>query len=718
MLAIYGKTMVILVGALGSAGEEPAASITAEFDARVVEPDRVPDAVTDRVDGCVLHREQAADRSIPALLRDIPETLPTIVVADAAELSPRSVFENGAEAFVDATGQDVGMRVRRRLEALTETRTSPGLPDRRDELSSLIENAPVPIGIIDAEGTIQYANEATLSFVKADDVAEVIGKSVLSFAASETAEATHRRFRSVIEDREPTPPMEQVFIDSEGERRTAIVSTTPITYQGEPAGQFVLNDITAYKRVQREIQREQDFTERLLNTLEDVFFVIDTDGQFRRWNDTLMAVTGLSDAELREHTISDIVHPDHHDRLSEMMDPDTVRAEPIEIAIQTETGASVLHEVRAVQTVDSQETPCVCGIARDVTDRKRRERELREFKLAVEHAGHAIFITDSDGHIEYVNPAFESLTGYSEREALGSTPRILRSGEHDKKYYVRLWETILDGETWDEKVINETKDGDLYHAEQTITPIVKDGTVTGFVAIQQDITALKEYEQELERRNDELERFARVVSHDLRSPLGVATGNIELATDTLDTDPETARDSLVTAADALGRMDRLIEDVLALARKGEVVSDPSPVSIESLARASFDHVSAGTEQLNIEGSATIEADQGRLRSLFENLFRNAVDHAGPDVAIRVGTISDGDGIEGFYVADDGPGIPSADREQVFESGYTTREDGNGLGLAIVDRIVDAHGWTITVIESADGGARFEIRTVDPHESPA
>jgi len=351
-----------------------------------------------------------------------------------------------------------------------------------------------------------------------------------------------------------------------------------------------------------------------------------------------------------------------------------------------------------------------------VTERKRRERELLEFKLAVEHAGHAIFITDTDGEIQYVNPAFESLTGYGESEAVGSTPRLLRSGEHDHAYYVRLWETILDGETWDEEVINERKDGELYHAEQTITPIEEDGDVTGFVAIQQDITPLKEYERELERRNDELERFAGVVSHDLRNPLGVATGNIELASELLESDPDGALDSLETATDAIERMDRLIEDVLALAREGDVVAELTPVSMETVATASFEHVSAGTGQLTVDGDAMIQADRGRLRSLFENLFRNAIDHGGPDVSIRVGTITDDFRADGFYVADDGPGIPPAERKQIFESGYTTGNGGNGLGLAIVERIADAHGWTIDVTESAEGGARFEVHGVDCAES--
>jgi signal transduction histidine kinase len=108
---------------------------------------------------------------------------------------------------------------------------------------------------------------------------------------------------------------------------------------------------------------------------------------------------------------------------------------------------------------------------------------------------------------------------------------------------------------------------------------------------------------------------------------------------------------------------------------------------------------------------TILADHGRLRQLLENLFRNAVDHGGEDVAITVGELE-----QGFYVADDGPGISPDNRDNVFESGYSTSEDGNGLGLQIVKQIVDGHDWDITVTESKEGGARFEITSVETTSS--
>jgi PAS domain S-box-containing protein len=212
---------------------------------------------------------------------------------------------------------------------------------------------------------------------------------------------------------------------------------------------------------------------------------------------------------------------------------------------------------------------------------------------------------------------------------------------------------------------------------------------------------LREYAAELERQNERLDEFAGVVSHDLRGPLNVAAGRIELARDECDSD------SLDTAADALDRMSEMIDRTLALAREGETAGDTEPVSLETVAGQSWRVISTSDAALDVAADPTLQADPDRLRNLFENLFRNAIDHGGAGVTITVGEL---DG--GFYVADDGPGIPETDREQVFKPGYSTAEDGTGFGLAIVEEIAHAHQADVTVTESETGGTRFEFTGFD------
>jgi signal transduction histidine kinase len=219
-----------------------------------------------------------------------------------------------------------------------------------------------------------------------------------------------------------------------------------------------------------------------------------------------------------------------------------------------------------------------------------------------------------------------------------------------------------------------------------------------------DVTHREQYRRELERQNERLEEFASMVSHDLRNPLTVAKGQIDVAR------ADDDRDELTDVAMALDRMEDLIEDLLTMARQGQPVDETEPVSVGAVADRAWRMVEADGATLDVTGETKIHADPDRLQQLFENLFRNALEHGDSVTTVSVGPLGDG---AGFYVADDGVGIPEADRETVFESGYTTNEDGTGFGLAIVTDIADAHGWDVTVTESETGGARFEIRGAEP-----
>jgi len=210
-----------------------------------------------------------------------------------------------------------------------------------------------------------------------------------------------------------------------------------------------------------------------------------------------------------------------------------------------------------------------------------------------------------------------------------------------------------------------------------------------------DVTEQYRRQQQLERANERLEQFADVVSHDLRNPLHVASGHLELAR-------EGRTESFDEVEAALERIDEIVENVLTLARQGEAIGETEPVSLERVAREAWSHVPTGDATLSVVTDATVQADRDRLVQLFENLFRNSLDHAGSGVAVTVGAT------DVLYVEDDGPGIPAGERESVFESGYTTGAGNTGLGLAIVEEIADAHGWEVRVTEGTDGGARFEF----------
>jgi signal transduction histidine kinase len=207
------------------------------------------------------------------------------------------------------------------------------------------------------------------------------------------------------------------------------------------------------------------------------------------------------------------------------------------------------------------------------------------------------------------------------------------------------------------------------------------------------------YETELERQNDQLGEFASVISHDLRNPLTVADGYLEMASETGDDEYFTK------VGDAHDRMDAIIEDVLTLTRQGERIAETTSVGLAAVAEDAWANVATADAKLvKADDLGEIDADEGRLTQLFENLYRNAIEHAGEDVTVRVGRYP-----AGFYVEDDGPGIPESERETVFDSGYTTGEEATGMGLSIVETIATAHGWGIGVTDGGEDGARFEIQ---------
>lgn len=208
-------------------------------------------------------------------------------------------------------------------------------------------------------------------------------------------------------------------------------------------------------------------------------------------------------------------------------------------------------------------------------------------------------------------------------------------------------------------------------------------------------------EEELRRQNERLDKFASIVSHDLQNPLNVATGYLDLLAD------ESDNEHLTMVAESLDRMERIVQDTLLLAKQGRTVSELEWIAVSDIADTSWEQVATDDAVLTIADPFQLKCDPDRMRHLFENLFRNAVEHGGSDVTVRIGELERG----GIYVEDDGPGIAADELERVFDAGHTTAEDGTGFGLSIVDEIVTAHDWDITVCETTTDGARFEMTGV-------
>ncbi|WP_276258396.1 PAS domain-containing protein [Haloglomus litoreum] len=444
----------------------------------------------------------------------------------------------------------------------------------------------------------------------------------------------------------------------------------------------------------------------------------------------------------------DIIHPEDRDRAWEIVQDAITHGEPFELTYRIvdadddvrwmwERGRAVGTDGTPGADVDSLE-----GFISDITDRKQRERELREereFTATVMDAfDDVVYVFDTDGNFVRWNDRVVEVSGYDEAALDEMGPTDFVTGEDVQRVADSIQEIYETGRS--------TVEVDLVMADGSTVPYElrgraltdEDGEAWGFCGIARDISERRRHERELESRNERLDEFASIVSHDLRNPLNVAQGHLELAQETGDAD------HLDAVAAAHERMSTLIEELLELGREGEAVDDPGPVALADVAEAGWRNVDTPGADLRLETDLLIRADAGRLQRLFENLVRNSVEHGStgsrpqaddsvehgtpedvaaedggadteadadddPAVTVTVGDLPDG---TGFYVADDGPGIPPEQRDAVLDAGVSTTVGGTGFGLSIVRRIAEAHGWEVAVTESEAGGARIEFRGVE------
>lgn len=319
------------------------------------------------------------------------------------------------------------------------------------------------------------------------------------------------------------------------------------------------------------------------------------------------------------------------------------------------------------------------------------------------HTTNLITILDENGVVRYESPAIERLFGYDPSALVGDS-LVEYIHPEDRKDAVNTFQVVVasDEETTETvEYRHQRADGTYCWVESTTST---DPTPDGYYVINtRDISNEKARERDLELAQERLKEFAGVVSHDLRDPLQVAQGRLEL----IDGD-ETHLDAIEQAHDG---MRTLIDNLLTLVHDGVRINDPGPVEIASVVTDCWQNIDTAAATLAVETDQLIQADRSRLRQLLANLIRNAIEHGGEHTRIEVGPLPDG-----FYVADDGPGIGEPARTRLFELGYSAGTDGAGVGLSIVEQVSHAHNWEVTVTDGIDGGARFEFTGVTVAET--
>ncbi|SNR63782.1 response regulator [Halorubrum vacuolatum] len=464
-------------------------------------------------------------------------------------------------------------------------------------------------------------------------------------------------------------------------------------------------DVTEEKARERTLERYK----RVVDEMPESAAIYDEDGRFVLVNEHLASVYGESvDALVGEASpfIERLrgCHPD--DPFAALVEGERERCSGT-TDVELPDGAESIVDYDLVRLVIDGRFDGVLGIYRNITPLKRREERLREtterLEALFERSPDMINIHDADGRIVDVNRSICTALGYPPEELVGMRVWEVDT-ELDPESALEMWETTDVDETLRIETTYRRSDGTTFPVEVHVRRIGSRGE-DQFLASSRDISTQRAYARRLERENERLEEFTSIVSHDLRNPINVLSGYLELARET--GDPA----YFDRCERAVSDMTRLIDDLLTLAKQGKRVGEYEPVSLDTLAERFKPDLEQEGMGVEINATGTVSADPGRLTQLLENLLRNAVEHGGSTVTV-------GDLPDGFYVEDDGPGIPPEERENVFKSGYTSSESGTGFGLSIVKGIADAHGWTVAVTAAESGGARFEITGAKRPETEA
>jgi PAS domain S-box-containing protein len=465
-------------------------------------------------------------------------------------------------------------------------------------------------------------------------------------------------------------------------------------------------------------ERESIWYRTLVEEVNDLVTVVDTDGTITYVSPSVTRILGYEPNELVGHEGYEFVHPEDRDRNADALETvlsDSSEAETVEVRFRHADGSWCWIEATMRNRLDNDIIDGILLSSREITERKEYETEAQqlaeEYEALLNNVEDAIFLINvQEGgervrfEFERLSPSYERQTGLTTEEVQGQSPQDVFGEEQGAKLEANYHRCVKACEPISYQ--EELRVSEQARFWQTnLAPVVSDGEVTRLVGVTRNVTERVERERQLRQQNERLNEFASVISHDLRNPLNVAQARATLLSEQVESN------HLNPLLRALDRMEAIIDDTLMLARQGDTISETKSVSLTDLVGKCWGTVDTEDANIKIVDEMTFQGDIDRLRHVFENLFRNAVEHGGPDVTVSVGCYDE----QGIYVEDDGPGIPVEKRDEVFEPGYSSSRRGTGFGLTIVKRIVEAHGWELSVTDGTDGGARFEFEMTERGE---
>jgi PAS domain S-box-containing protein len=652
------------------------------------------------------------------LLRAVRESYPDLPFVlftgkGSEEIAAEAISAGVSDYLQKGGGTDQYTVLANRVDNLVASyRTERHLQQRIDA----IEAASEGIGLIGSDGNVVYTNEAfaeTLGY----DADGLVGVAVEEFFVDSAL--VEREVRPMAADETWTGEVRLVRRDG-----TEMLTDVTLAHTADDSVVCTLREVTVTEQQEHELFVK----ERAMDAAPIGIIITDSslpDNGIVYANDEFERLTGYSEAEIIGDNCrflqGEETDPAHVAEMREAIEAE--RPVTVELRNYRRDGTPFWNRV-TVAPIDGgdDEVTNYVGFQRDITQEvdARREQEA-----VFDRVSDAFFALDRDWQFTYLNDQAERLLGRDRDDLVGKS----------------VWEEFPEavGSTFDEQYRTAMETQETVSFEEYYPPLSMWLEVraypseTGLSVYFRDISEREANERRLEQRARQFETFGDVLSHDLTTPLSTLDGRLELARETGDAAQFDAAEA------ALDRVEALVDDLANVMREGSVVNDVEPVDVGQVTRELWSSIETATATLDAGGAdgLMIRADRQALTRLLQNLVRNGVEHgstgsrtgagdavehgstgeestAGDSVqeggpTVTVGRLDDGDG---FFVADDGPGIPPDEREAVFGPGYTTKQDGTGFGMVSVRQIALAHGWDIGVAESETGGARFEISGVE------
>lgn len=527
-----------------------------------------------------------------------------------------------------------------------------------------------------------------------------------------------------------------VQVSKNGTRIPVEVNSNRVELSGCPYIISTVRDITSRKKKERELQESRQFLKSIYEGVNHSIFVVDvlSDGtyRYRGINRLHELLTGLSNEAVVGKSPGEVIDPLSAEKVVRHYD-DCVRGDaPVRYEEQLSFGGREMWWETVLNPIHSEEGGIsrIIGTSTDITRHKQTEAALKKLGVAVKQSPAVVVITGLDGTIEYVNPKFTRLTGYSAREVIGKNPRVFKSGMVPKEVYDKLWKRVLAGQEWHGEFYNKKKNGELYWEEAVIAPILnEEGIITSFVAVKEDITEKKKLWSELIAAKEKAEESDRLktaflanISHEIRTPMNGILGFSELLKEPHLSGEEQAEYIGLIEQSGL-RMLNIINELIDISRieAGETVLQIAETSINRIMRElhSFFRPEAGKKGLRFscfpglaDEESLIETDSSKLSQILTNLIQNALKFTA-DGHVEFGYARK-DGMLEFYVADSGIGIPLDRQEEIFErfrqvdSRHARSFEGTGLGLCISRAYAGMLGGSIGVTSVEGRGSRFQF----------